>query len=516
MDIVTSNNDKRIAKNTLLLYVRMLVLMVISFFTVNITLNALGVEDYGINNVVGGVVTVFSLFSNSMTAATSRFITYALGEDDKIKLNKIFSTSINLHLILTIIILIMLEIGGVWFLNNKIVIPAEKMFNANCVFQCSVVGFAVNLMTVPYNACIIAHERMSAFAYMTIIDGVFKVVVAFSIYYFQGNRLILYAALGLLFILINRYLYYLYCKRNFKECTYHWTWDSELNKKIFNFSGWNFIGASSGVLKDQGVNILLNLFCGPTVNAARGITMQINGIVSQFAQNFMIALNPQITKSYAASNKDRTIQLVFQGSRFSFYLLLFLSLPIIIETNFILYAWLRIVPEHTVVFVRLMLINTLIESLSFTMVTLMLATGNIRNYQIAVGGCQLLNFPLSYIFLRLGFNPEITITISIFIAFMCMLLRFCFLRKMVEFPVGKFIKSVLLNTILVSIAALPFPWLIFHNMEEGWIRFVLCVVASILSGGISIFYIGCSSQERLFVVHYLRNKLSNATRKVTK
>lgn len=493
----------------------MFVLMVISFFTARITLNALGVEDYGINNVVGGLVTVFSLFSNSMTAATSRFITCALGEENEEKLNKIFSTTVNLHLTLTIFIVVLLELGGIWFLNNKLLIPADKMHAANWVFQCSVLGFAVNLMSIPYNACIIAQERMSAFAYMTIIDGFFKFVVAFSIYYYRGDRLILYAVLGLLFTMINRYIYYIYCKRNFKECTYRWIWDANLNKKIFNFSGWNFIGASSGVLRDHGVNILLNLFCGPSVNAARGITMQISGIVTQFAQNFMTALNPQITKSYAAGDKGRAIHLVFQGSRFSFYLLFFISLPLIIETNFILHTWLGVVPDYSAIFVRLMLIYTLVESLSYTMVTLMLATGNIRNYQIVVGGCQLLNFPLSYLFLNLGFNPSITIIISISIAFLCMLLRFVLLWKMVRFPYWNFIKSVLFNVVIVSVVAFPFPFFIILFMEEGWYRFALVGFTCLIFGGISIYYIGCSLQERLFVIHYIKNKLSYATRNNT-
>lgn len=496
----------------MLLYIRMLVLMLISFFTARVTLNALGVEDYGINNVVGGLVSLFSLFTNSMTAATSRFITFTLGENEDVKLNRVFSTSINLHMIFALIIIVLLEAGGVWFLNHKMVIPAEKMIAANWVFQFSILGFAISLISIPYNACIVAHERMSAFAYMTILDGVFKLIIAFSILYFDGTRLILYSLLGLVFTAINRLLYYFYCKRNFKECTYHKIWDTSLNKEIFSFSGWNFIGAASGVLRDQGVNVLLNLFCGPAVNAAQGIAMQVRSVITQFAQNFTTALNPQITKSFAAGERLQSFQMVFRGSRISYFLLMFLGLPIIIETDFILVVWLKLVPDYTVIFVRLMLIYTLVESLSFTMITLMLATGKIRNYQIAVGGCQMLNFPLSYLFLRLGVEPQVTIIISIVVATTCMLLRFVMLRKMVVFPVWDFVKSVLGRVFVVTAVSSPLPWLISWSMQEGWARLLLCVSASFISAGMAIYYIGLTSQERKQLVQLLKNKLSNANR----
>lgn len=481
--------------------------MLISFFTARITLNALGIDDYGINNVVGGLVSLFSIFSNSMTSASTRFITYALGEGDEPKLNRIFSTTLNMHIILALTIVVLIEIFGVWFLNNKMVIPTDRLEAANWILQCSIIGFAVGLISIPYNACIIAHERMSAFAYMTVLDGAFKLTIAFSIYYYAGDRLILLAILGLLFTCINRILYWIYCKKHFTECSYHWIWNSTLNKKIFNFSGWNFIGAGSGVLKDQGVNILLNLFCGPAINAARGIAIQVNGIVTQFVQNFMMALNPQIIKSYAVADFERTFDLVFRGSRFSFYLLLLLTLPIILEADFILHVWLGIVPDYTVIFVRLILIYTLVESLSFTMITLMLATGNIRNYQIVVGGCQLLNFPISYIFLRIGFEPQITITTSIVIAILCLLLRFVMLKKMVDFPVRDFLYKVLLNITVVTVVGIPFPLLVLHYIPDGVNRLFAVGIISVLSVAFAVYCIGCTSQERIFVNQIIGKKL---------
>lgn len=505
-----NQQTKNVAKNTLILYIRLGALMLISLFTTRITLNSLGIDDYGIYNVVGGIVTLFSLFSNSMTVATSRFISYSLGTNNQSDLNKVFSTAINIHSILAFALVLFIELGGVWFLDNKMSIPPDRLYAAHWVLQCAVLSFAIGIVFIPYNACIVAHERMSAFAYMTIIDGSFKLILALSIYYYSGDKLILLSILSLLFSCIIQSLYRIYCKRNFQECHYHPIWDRALNKKIFSFSSWNFIGASSGVLKDHGVNILLNLFCGTAVNAARGIAMQVNSVISQFVQNFMMALNPQITKSFARGDREFTLQLVFKGSRFSFYLLLLLSLPILMETDILLRTWLGILPDYAILFVRLILIYNIIEALSYTMVTLMLANGDIRNYQLVVGGCQMLNFPLCYIFLSLGYNPEITIIISIMIAIACMILRLIMLKKMVEFPAQPFIINVLANTGKVAIVASLPPILLNICMEEGWCRLFLNTFLCIISAIISIWMIGCSREERKYLILLFKKKLRHA------
>lgn len=503
-------HSKKVAKNTLILYARMCVLMLISLFTARITLNALGINDYGINNVVGGVVTLFSLFSNSMAAATSRFISYSLGTGNQADLNKIFSTTINMHIILAVALVLVLELAGVWFLDNKMIIPSERLHAAHWVLQCSIASFAIGIMFIPYNACIIAHERMSAFAYMTILDGAFKLILAFSIYIYSGDKLILYTILALFFSCTTKSLYRMYCRKNFQECHYHWIWNQALNKKIFVFSGWNFIGAASGVLKDHGVNILLNLFCGTVVNASRGIAMQVNSVVSQFVQNFMIALNPQITKSFASGDRDYTLKLVFQGSRFSFYLLLLVSLPILMEAGILLRIWLGILPNYTILFVRLILLYNMIEALSYTMVTLMLANGRIRNYQLVVGGCQMLNFPLCYLFLYLGYSPEITLVVSMVIAVACMILRLVMLKKMVVFPVKAFVRNVLGNICKVTVAAVFFPLLLSMGMNEGWQRLFLNIPLCFVSATVSVWIIGCSKDERAYFFQLIKKKLHHA------
>lgn len=492
------NGNKKIAKNTAILYVRMLIMMFISFYTARITLNALGVDDYGINNVVGGLVTMFSLLSSSLSSATSRFMTFGLGQGNIDNLKKIFSTTVNIHVVLAIIVVIAIEAVGVWFLNNRMTIPVERLTAANWVLQSSVVVFAVGLLSVPYNSAIIAHEKMSAFAYMTIFEAAFKLIIAFGIYYYGGDKLILLSILTVFQVFIRQTVYWIYCKRKFEECVYFRGRDRQMEKSIFSFAGWNFFGSGSSILRDQGVNILLNLFCGPAVNAARGIAMQVNGIVSQFVNNFTIALNPQITKKIASGEIERSFQIVLQGARFSFFLILIISLPLMAEAHQILAIWLKLLPNHTVWFVRLIIIYTMVETISYTMVTLMLATGKIRDYQLVVGGCQMLNFPLAYVLLKLGFVPESTIILAIVIAIGCLVLRLIMLKRMINFPVRSFFKHELSRILLVAILSSIVPCIIVCTMEENIYRLFFSVITSVIFTFIIIYLLGCSAEEKQF------------------
>ena len=317
MDTIQSNN-KRIAKNTLLLYLRMLFLMAVSLYTSRVVLSALGVEDFGIYNVVGGVVTMFSMLSGSLSAAISRFITFELGKGNLPKLKRIFSSSVTIQIILSAIIILLIETVGVWFLNAKMVIPEVRVEAANWVLQFSAITFVINLISIPYNAAIIAHERMSAFAYISILEALGKLVIAYLITVSPIDRLVFYAILMCAVALMVRLTYGRYCKKHFEECTYHFVFDFALLKRMSGFAGWNFIGASSAVLRDQGGNLVINLFCGPAVNAARGIAFQVNAAINGFVVNFMTALNPQITKQYAMGNRDYMMNLIFKGARFSF------------------------------------------------------------------------------------------------------------------------------------------------------------------------------------------------------
>lgn len=478
---------------------RMLVMMAVSLFTSRLTLSALGIEDFGIYNVVGGVVGLFGIVSGSLQAAISRFLTFELGAGNKERLARVFCTSINIQAALSVIILLIAETVGLWFLNCKVVIPEGRLFAANMVYQFSLVSCVLGLLNMPYGAAVVSHERMSAFAYMSIFDVVAKLLVVYAILHAPCDKLILFAFLLMLVPLFGMLITRMYSQRHFEECHYHWVFDRGLFKEMFGFAGWNFIGTSSAILRDQGGNIIINLFCGPAVNAARGIAMQVNGAVSRFVENFMVAVNPQITKSYAAGDYDYMHRLMFQSARFSFYILLLLSLPILITTPYLLNLWLVEVPEHTVNFVRLVLVFTMSESLASPLVTAMLATGRIRNYQIVVGGCQMLNVPISYVFLRVGCPPETVVIVAIGVSVLCEMTRIFMLRKMIGLSARSFIKNVYFNVIGVSLLSSVVPAVCSQFLPSTFLSFVGLCILSLCSAALVTFFVGCKREERQLV-----------------
>ena len=496
-----AENTRRIAKNTLMLYIRMLFSMLVSLYTSRVVLNTLGVEDYGIYNVVGGFVAMFSLISNSLSASVSRFLTFELGRGDMQRLKEIFSTSILIHIVLAVIVFILAESVGVWFLNTQMTIPAERLIAANWVVQASIVSFMFGLFSVPYNASIVSHERMSAFAYIGILDVILRLLIVLFIAHspFYFDRLIVYSLLLVAVSISLQGIYLGYCRRNFEECRLRFHFNKECWKEMSAFAGWNFIGASSAVLKDQGVNVLLNLFIGPVVNAARGIAGSVNAAICAFAGNFMAAISPQITKSYASEDRSYMVLLIERGSRFSFYIILLFALPILFETDFILTLWLKQYPEHTINFVRLVLLLSLCDTLSNTLVTLQLATGKIRNYQLAVGGMQLMNFPLSYVCLKLSFLPESTLIVAIGISLFNLILRLLFLRKMTGLPMRQYLRNVCANVLFVLCVASILPVLFYLHMQPGWGRFGIMVLLCVLSVCTASYFIGCTHSERRFI-----------------
>lgn len=486
-------------------------MMVVNLYTSRVVLNALGVEDFGIYNVVGGVVAMFSMLSSSHSAAITRFITYELGTGNQENLKKIFSSAVTIQIGLAILIILLAEAIGVWFLNVKMNIPEVRMMAANWVFQFSILAFAINLISVPYNASIIAHERMSAFAYISILEAIGKLAIAFLIIVSPIDKLIFYAILMCVVGLIVRFSYGFYCKRHFDECTYHFIFDKDLLKQMCSFAGWNFIGATSSVLRDQGGNVIINLFCSPAVNAARGIAFQVNTAISGFVTNFMTALNPQITKSYAIGDHEYMMTLIYQGARFSFYMLLLFSLPVLLNTHYILEIWLKIVPDHTVLFVQLVLIFAMSESISNPLITSMLATGKIRNYQLIVGGLQLMNLPVSYALLSMGLFPEVVIIVAIAISQCCFAARLLMLQKMIGLSVSRYLKKVYINVLEVTAIASVFPFLLADKIGESFMNFILLSLITVICTWITIYYIGFNKAERLFVwnkLHIIKSKLN--------
>lgn len=510
MSTVSSKN-KTIARNTLLLYFRMLFLMCISLYTSRIILEALGISDYGIYNVVGGFVSMFALISSSLTSACSRFLNYEMGKGKTGHLSAVFSTSLTVHIILAIIIALLCESLGIWYLNNKMVIPIERLFAANWVFQISVLNFCINLITVPFNGAIIAHERMAAYAYVSIFEGVARLAICFLVMFLHTDHLITYAFLYMLVQVCVMTTYQIYCRYNFEECRYKFIIDKPLIKQMFSYSGWHIIGNSSGILNKQGVDLVLNYFCGTVLNAAKGISNQIMGAVASFSNNFMIALNPQITKSYAQGDIRYMISLVLNGARFSYMLLLFLSLPIIFNANYIIHIWLKNVPEYTVPLAQLSLIVAMIASLSNSLVTAQNATGEVRNYQIIVGGLQLLNLPLCYIVLKLGLSPLSIMLVAILVEVLSLIARLIIIPHYIkEFSPYQYFKKVLLKVLGVSITAPLIPWILSCALEESFCSFIIVSCVCCMSTLFFVLIIGCTASER----EMFRAKLSNLFKKI--
>ena len=508
-----TENSKRIAKNTLMLYMRMLLLMAISLYTSRVILHALGVVDYGIYNVVGGFVGLFSVVSHSVSSSISRFLTFELGRKEDSRLSEVFSAAITIQLLISFIIVVLAETVGLWFLANKMVIPPERMTAAYWVFHLSVATFALTLATMPYRAVIIAHERMSAFAYITIVDGVMKLLIAFAIQMSGADRLVFYAILMALVTVMLRAIYGWYCGKHFSECRYRLSRDKQLITQMFTFAGWNYIGATAAVLRDQGGNVIINLYAGPAVNAARGVSMSVNKAVHGFVSNFMTALNPQITKSYASGDHDYMMRLLYQGARLSFYMLLLLSLPILLNTHYVLDLWLKKVPDHAVLFTQLVLTFGMCESISNPLITAQLATGKIRDYQLVVGGLNMLNLPISYVLLRMGCIPETVMVVAIVVSQICFFARIYMLRNMIHLKAGEYLRRVYFNVIVVTLLSLVLPLLVAHLWPgESFLRFVVLSLVCLLSSFAVVFYIGCNAEERIFVKNKARgliNKLLN-------
>lgn len=482
----------------------MLFLMAINLFTTRVVLQALGVDDYGIYNVVGGIVALFSILSHSLSSACSRFLNYEMGRKNYDRLKDVFSTSVSIQFALAVVIAILCEIGGLWFLNNKMVIPAERLIAANWVFQFSVLTFCVNLISVPYNAAIIAHEKMSAFAYISIYDGLARLLICYLIMIVPFDKLIVYAALIFAIQLSVRSIYTIYCNRHFEECRYHFTYNKSLMMELFSYAGWNFIGGAASILRTQGGNIIINLFAGPAVNAARGVANQVNHAVSMFSTNFMTAVKPQITKSYASGDINYMTTLVNQSARLSFYMLLLISMPLIVNIDYVLGLWLKTVPDRTAIFVVLTVIFTLIESYANPLMTAQLATGRVRNYQLVVGGLNLLNLPISYILLRIGFVPETFLYVAILISFIALVARLFMLKREMGFQSGRFCKDVLCNCTIVTVLSLILPLLIRYYLDKSFLSFIILSASCIFSCLLVMFLVGCKAYERRMVMNIIR------------
>lgn len=496
-----NTSNKTIVKNTLFLYGRMIITMLIGLFTSRYVLNALGFTDYGIYNVVGGVVTMLAFLQVGMNGASQRFISYEMGRGDINSLRNVFCNSVIAHNTIAFIALLFFETIGLWVVNYKLVIPVDRLFAANWVFQCSIITFAVSVISVPYTACVVAHEKMGQFAYISILDTVIKFLIAVGIMYSSSDRLIIYATLILADQILVRMIYSIYCKRKFEECTFKYKLDKGLFKQMFAFAGWGFIGNMGFSLKDQLSNILLNMFFGPAVNAARGVSSQVMSIIVSFAGNFTMALNPQITKQYAAGNISRSKTLAIAGSKYAFYLLMIIGIPFIINEHYVLRLWLGDVPEYTDYFVCISLISSSIYSMSHTISTGILATGHVKWFQSLLAITLLLEVPIGYVVLKLGGTPYMAVIPGVFTCFLSIILRIVILHRLIpEYSISEYVLGTILRCFIVAIIAFVPSYYIHSFFDENFFTMLATAFISAIIVIFCVLLIGLNSSERHMVL----------------
>lgn len=496
MSQTSSIDNKRIAKNTLILYVRMFFGMAVAFYTSRVILNTLGAEDFGLQNVVGGVIGMLHILVGALTSSTQRYLTFGLGKGEIERLKEIFMTSWFIHLFLAIIALIIAETIGLWFVREKLVIPSDRMHAAGVVYHLAIVSMVMSIIFTPYNASIIAHERMTAFAFFYIVGLIFKLIIVFLLIQAPWDKLITYSWLNLGAGVIMTAAQIIYCNYHFVETRWRKLYDKALAKKMGSFASWNLLGSLVILFQTQGLSILLNLFFGPLINAARAVAVQVQAAVVQFSDNFQTALTPQITKTYAQGELHAMHTLIERCSRFSFLLIYILALPVYFETPRLLEIWLGSVPEHTVSFVRLMIVTITIDAMAKPLMQAASATGEIRRYSLYLSCLMLLTFPLSYLALKLGGSPETVFIIHLLITFLAFFLRLYLIRPMIQFSVRAYLASLLPPMAIVVLASLPLPVIVYLFAPESLLGTLMVSGTAFLSASVASYFCGMTSHER--------------------
>ena len=499
-------SNRRIAKNTIMLYARTFITLAISLYTTRVVLQTLGETDYGIYNVVGGVVALFTFVSNSISSAIQRFLNYELGKSENADIRKVFSVSVNAIVVITIAILILAETIGFWFLNTQLNIPEERMNTALWAYQFSVITCCITILRVPHNAAIIAYEEMSFYAYLSIIEAVLKLLLIYFLVILSWDKLLLYSFLMLLVAVIINVCYHIYCRKRLLDIRYKFFWEKKLFKRLISFSGWSLFGSGAEVCNTQGINMIINIFLGVTVNAATGIATQVSNAIYSFVVNFQTAFKPQIVKLYASGETEAFHKLIFRSSKISYILLSLIILPIIINCSFILDIWLDEVPMYSSSFVIWTLLFYLIDSMSAPLWMAAQATGDIKKYQIWVSFSILLNLPLAYFVLALGISPVWVFIVKFLVNNVTHLVRLTYLDKVHCVPFKTFLKAVMLPLLKMTLVSCPIPILIGTILIDGWGKLFATLLLSSILIGISSYYITLDNEERTALISVLRSK----------
>lgn len=500
-----SVNNKRIAKNALFLYLRMFLMMGVTLFTSRVILQTLGVEDFGIYNVVAGIVVLFAFINNAMAIASQRFLSFALGKKDDQEVKRVFSMSLTSHIAIAGLILFLAETIGLWVLW-KMNFPENRLTAVGLTYHFAVFTCVANILRVPYNAAIIAYERMSFYAWISIFEVIFKLAIVFLLVKYYGDKLILYSFLLFVVTVIINVAYKVYANRKFTTSKYQFYWDKSLFKQFISFSGWSLTGSLANVGAQQGLNMIINVFCGVVVNAAVGISNQVMGAVGQFLSNFQTAFNPQLVKSYATGDKEYFMSLIFKSSKFSYYLMFIISLPAIVNCDFLLKMWLGDVPAYSVAFSQLMLVFLLFDAISGPLWISVQATGKIKSYQLLMSFLILLNLPVAYFLLRYGYSPVYVFIVRVVINIITLIARMLYLRPLIQLSIRKYIVQVLVPIFFVTIISLPLPLWVYSNLETGWTNLLIVSLLSILVTSVLIYTMGLNRGEKQWIKTIIKEK----------
>ena len=502
-------NNKRIIKNTAFLYVRMFFIMAVTLYTSRVVLQVLGVEDFGIFNVVGGIVAMMGILNGAMTSSVQRFLSFEIGTGDNMQLKRTFGISLIIYVILCFAFVASAETIGLWFLNSQLNIPLDRMNAANWVYQFTIVSVIVKLLGNPYNAAIIAHEDMNVFAYVSILEVLLNLIIVYLLLVITFDKLIVYGILYTASAILITSCYYIICVKRYSECGFVFIKDKKLFNRILSYSGWNLFGSVAGVVKGQGLNVLLSMFFSPSVNAARGIAFQINTAVTQFFTNFYTAVRPQITMYYAQGDIKNMLRLVFQSSKFSYYLILLISLPIMIETPTIIKIWLGQLPDYVVIFTRLIIVISAIDAMANPLMTTAHATGRIALYQSVIGTVIIMNIPISYVLLKLGYSPVSVFVVSLCISFICLFIRLWIVKRLVEFPIRKYLSGVFCPVLIVTVVSCSIPILLKTCINYSLDGIIIICIICVLSTTLSVVFVGMTHNERTLILKYINTKIKS-------
>lgn len=502
-----SSSNKRIAKNSIFMAIRMVFVLGLTLYTTRVVLSILGVEDYGVYNVVCGFVSMFAFLNTSMSNGIQRFFNFELGKNGEEGANKVYITALLIQLILAIVIIALTESFGMWYLHNKMVIPSDRLFAAEWIFQFSILSFLFLIMQAPFNAAVMAHERMDFYAIVSVLDALLKLAIVYAIPFFPGDKLIVYGILFAFISVLNFFLYYIYCYRNFSEIRIHRFFDKSLFKSMLGFSGWNIFGSLSGVMKEQGINLVLNLFFGPVVNAARGVAHQVNGGLQSFVSNLTIPVRPQVVQSYAQGQTDRTMRLTYSISKLSCCCLFIVALPILVEIDYVLKIWLgNNIPEHTPVFILIVVLTSFLSNLNSAVSGVVHASGKMKWYQVIGGSLGILSVPVAYIVLHFGGTPESALWVVFGMMTIIQVASLLILKSIIEYSLIDYFKRVIIPIVAVISTSFWVPLIPHVIMSEGIVRFMIVCMVSITFIAVDIFFIGLNKSERNLVQQLVLKK----------